>query len=100
MKGMTIAAMLFLAAPLYAQTGGQPQNPAEGFMMRFDQDKSGGVTLEEYKGPQIQSMEQQFSYMDKNGDSVVDEGEINAFLEEMRQRMQQMQQQQGGGYQR
>lgn len=100
MKGMTIATLLILAAPLCAQTGGQPQNPAQGFMMRFDQDKSGSVTLEEFKGPQIQSIEQQFSYMDKNGDGVVDENEINTFFEEMRQRMQQMQQQQGGGYQR
>jgi Ca2+-binding EF-hand superfamily protein len=99
MKYITTAALLAFAAPLYAQMGGQAQDPAQGFMMRFDQDKNGSVTLEEFKAPQVQAMEQQFSYMDKNGDGAVDEAEIQAFMDEMRQRMQQMQQQQGGGYQ-
>ncbi|MEJ2577379.1 MAG: hypothetical protein P8106_12120 [Gammaproteobacteria bacterium] len=96
MKLLTTAALLAIAAPLCAQTGGQGQDPAQGFMMQFDQDKNGAVTLDEFKGPQVEALEQQFSYMDKSGDGVIDQGEIEAFAEEMRQRMQQMQQQDGG----
>ncbi len=99
MKLLTTAALLAIAAPLYAQPGGQGQDPAQGFMMQFDQDKNGVVTLEEFKGPQVEALEQQFSYMDKSGDGVIDQAEIEAFAEDMRQRMQQMQQQ-GGGYNR
>ena len=100
MKLLTTAALLAMAAPLFAQMGGQGQDPAQGFMMQFDQDKSGSVTLEEFKAPQVEALEQQFSYMDKNGDGSIDQAEIEAFAAEMRQRMQQMQQQQGENYRR
>ena len=72
-----------------------------------DANKDGKVTLEEFQAPteaELQAMEQQFKYMDKNGDGALTTDELEIFMQEMQQRMQQMQQmqQQGGGnpYQR
>jgi hypothetical protein len=96
MKKFASLVLLALAAPLVAQQqGGQPQSPAEGFMMQFDANKDGQVTLQEFKDPQVQALEQQFDYMDKDKSGTVDSAEIDAFAQEMQQRMQQMQQQRG-----
>lgn len=109
MKPLFSALLLAVAMPVAAQQGaGQAPSP-EVFMQMKDTDKDGKVTMEEFKAPtpeQVQAMEQQFAYMDKNGDGVITADEVEAFMQEMQQRMQQMQQQmmqrqQGGNpYQR
>lgn len=87
-----------LAANAQTEAPNQP-DPSEGFMRQFDTDKNGRVTLVEFKAPQVSAIEQQFNYMDKNADGNVDRAEVDAFGQEMRQRMEQMQkQQQGGAY--
>lgn len=99
---MKIIAILLLAVttPLCAQPENQPRDPAEGFMLQFDRNHDDKVSLDEFKQPQVQSIDEQFTYMDKNGDGDVDKAEVTAFAEEMKQRMQQRQrqyQQQDGG---
>ena len=80
-----------IAAPLAAQTPAQP-SMSEMFMKQMDENKDGKVSKEEFLKPN----EAQFKHMDKNGDGGIDKAEVDAFAEEMRQRMMQMQQQQGG----
>jgi Ca2+-binding EF-hand superfamily protein len=93
-KQIASIALLAVAAPLLAQQQGrQPPSPAEGFMMQFDANQDGEVSLQEFKDPQMEALEQQFDYMDKNDSGTVDSAEIDAFSQEMQQRMQQMQQQ-------
>lgn len=109
MKSLLTGLLLAVALPVAAQQGAnQPPNP-EMFMQMKDTNKDGKVTLEEFQAPteqQLQAMEQQFKYMDKNGDGVLTADELEIFMQEMQQRMQQMQQmqmqQQGGNmpYQR
>jgi Ca2+-binding EF-hand superfamily protein len=82
--------LIAFAAPALAQ------DPAEGFLQNFDADGDGKVSLQEFKAPQVQSIEEQFRYMDKNQDGALDTDEIAGFHDEMRQRMEQMHQQQGG----
>lgn len=95
--------VLLAAAPVFAPTGmaqqGQMPDLAAMFTQQFDTDKDGKVSLEEYLDPQVEQMEQQFNNMDTNGDGVVDQSEIQAMADMMRQRMEQMRQQQGGGMQ-
>jgi len=99
MKAMIPALLLAVALPVAAQPQGQmaQQSPAQMFMQQKDADQDGKVTMEEFQQPtaeQLKSMEEQFKYMDKNGDGGVTMDELEAFHQEMQQRMQQMQQQQ------
>jgi hypothetical protein len=88
--------LIAVAAPALAQQqGGAPQSPSEGFLQNFDANNDDRVSLQEFKAPQVQSLEEQFRYMDKNQDGSLDTGEIDAFHEEMRQRMEQMREQRG-----
>lgn len=68
-------------------------DPADAFMKQFDSNQDGQVTFEEFRDLQIQSMEQQFQFIDKNRDGSIDRAEMDAFTASMRERMQQMQQQ-------
>ena len=96
MRRFAAAALLTLAAPLLAQqSAGSPHTPAQGFMMQFDADKDGQVTLEEFKEPQIRALEQQFGYIDKDKSGGIDSTEMDTFAKEMQQRMQQMHKQGG-----
>ena len=91
------AVLIAFAVPVLAQQyGGQSQDPAQAFLQNFDGNNDGQVSLQEFKAPQVQSIEEQFRYMDKNQDGTLDSAEITAFHDEMRQRMEQMRQQHGG----
>ena len=90
--------LLVISMPLVAQTpGGSPQgqDPGQMFMQRFDANKDNVVSLDEFKTPQIEMLEQQFTFMDKNKDGNVDRGELDQFAQDMRKRMEQMRQQGG-----
>jgi len=93
--------LLAIAAPLavqaeYAQGG----SPSQMFLQQFDANKDGKVTFDEFRKPQLeqfqQGIQQQFQYMDKNNDGKVDGAEADAFAEEMQERMEQAQKQEGG----
>jgi Ca2+-binding EF-hand superfamily protein len=93
MKYLISVLAIALAAPVLAQSQ-QQMDPSQVFLKTFDANNDGKVSRDEYVKPQVQQIEKQFGYMDKNGDGSVDGGEAAAFAEEMRNRMQQ--QQQGG----
>ena len=99
MKYFLPALLLAAALPVAAQPQGQmPQgSQAQMFMEQKDADKNGQVSLEEFQQPtadQLKAMEEQFKYMDKDGDGGVTMEELEVFQQEMQQRMMQMQQQQ------
>jgi hypothetical protein len=75
-------------------------DPGNAFLDQLDGNKDGAVSKDEFMNPQVQAftqqLEQQFKYMDKNSDGKVDAAEAATFIKEMQQRMEQMQQQQGG----
>lgn len=89
----TLALTLLVAAPVFAEQ--QKPNQTEMFLKTFDANGDGRVSKDEYMKPQVQQIEKQFNYMDKNKDGVVDEAEAQAFAKEMQQRMEQMQRQMG-----
>lgn len=88
MKLLPLAAIALLASPALAQ---QTQgNPSQMFLQTFDANKDGRVSRDEFVKPQVQQIEKQFQYMDKNGDGSVDAKEADAFAKEMQKRMQRM----------
>ena len=94
MKSALPALLLAAALPVAAQPQGANQpSPSQMFMQQMDENQDGKVTLEEFLKPH----QEQFAYMDKNGDGAITADEADAFIQEMKQRMQQMQQRQQGG---
>jgi Ca2+-binding EF-hand superfamily protein len=89
----TLALTLIVAAPVFAKQ--QMPDQGEMFMKTFDANGDGRVSKDEYMKPQIQHIEKQFDYLDKNKDGVVNADEAEAFAKEMQQRMEQMQRQMG-----
>ena len=89
MKYLIPALALLLSAPLLAQS--PQQDPAAMFLKTFDANGDGKVSKNEFVQPQVQQIEKQFDYMDKNKDGAVDAAEAKAFGEEMQKRMEQMQ---------
>lgn len=87
---LSVLAIAFVSMPLFAQ---QPPHanmtPGKVFMIQFDADKDGKVTLQEF----LKHPTAQFKAMDKNGDGIASEQEADAYAEEMRKRAQQMQKQ-------
>ena len=77
----TLAVTLIVAAPAFAQQ--QQPDQAAMFLKTFDANGDGRVSKDEYLKPQIQQIEKQFDYMDKNKDGVVDQAEAQAFAQEM-----------------
>jgi Ca2+-binding EF-hand superfamily protein len=93
MKSLIPAALLVLAAPMgFAQTS--QANPGEAFLHALDANGDGNVSRDEFVKPQMQNIERQFDYMDKNHDGKVDAGEADIFAKEMQKRIRQIQQQQ------
>lgn len=85
---LSLAPMLAAAQP----PAGKPQpSPGQAFMSTLDTNKDGKVDKAEYLKP----FEAQFDAMDTNKDGAIDQAEFEAFANMMRQRMQQMRQQQG-----
>jgi Ca2+-binding EF-hand superfamily protein len=65
------------------------------FFEQFDTNKDGLVSKEEFLKPTVE----QFNHMDRDNNGSLDQAEVKAFNDEMKQRMQEMQrqmQQQGG----
>ena len=65
------------------------------FFDQFDSNKDGVVSKEEFLKPTVE----QFNHMDRDKNGSLDQAEVKAFNDEMKQRMQEMQrrmQQQGG----
>ncbi len=90
MRYLIPAIALIISTPVFAAQG-PAANPSQVFLKTFDADNNGKVSKDEYVKPQVQQIEKQFDYMDKNKDGNVDAGEAEAFAEEMQQRMQKMQ---------
>ena len=93
MKTIVIA-LVTLSAPVLAQ---QPQMPnlEEIFFQQFDANKDGQVSKVEF----LQPTEAQFDHMDRDKNGDLDQAEVKAFNDEMKARIQEMQQrmqQQGG----
>lgn len=93
MKPIVTALLLSAAFPLMAQQqGANTPSPSEMFMQQMDANKDGQITLEEFQRP----TNEQFKFMDKDGNGAVTAEEADAFHQQMQQRMQQMQMQRGG----
>lgn len=92
MKYLIPALALFAALPVSAQAPAQP-DPSKLFLQTFDADKDGKVSKDEYVKPQVQQIEKQFDYLDKNKDGYVDAEEAETFAAEMRKRAEQMKKQ-------
>jgi len=75
MKKFVPVLLLAIAAPALAQ---QSHDPVADFMGRFDTNKDGKVTLDEFTAPQLDGMTQQFRYMDTNKDGKVTLEEFEA----------------------
>lgn len=99
MKKILIAIAL-LSAPVLAQQPPMQQMPQmpdleKMFFEQFDTNKDGLVSKEEFLKPTVE----QFNHMDRDKNGSLDQAEVKAFNDEMKQRMQEMQrqmQQQGG----
>jgi len=89
-----VIALVALSAPVLAQ---QPQMPnlEEIFFQQFDTNKDSQVSKAEF----LQPTEAQFDHMDRDKNGMLDQAEVKAFNDEMKARIQEMQQrmqQQGG----
>jgi hypothetical protein len=89
-----VIALVTLSAPVLAQ---QPQMPnlEEIFFQQFDANKDSRVSKAEF----LQPTEAQFDHMDRDKSGDLDQAEVKAFNDEMKLRIQEMQQrmqQQGG----
>jgi len=91
-KTLTICLLFLISSLALAQPpAGQHPSRTQAFMNTLDANKDGKVDKAEYLKP----FEAQFDAMDQNRDGAVDEAEFEAFAAKMRERMQQMRQQQG-----
>jgi Ca2+-binding EF-hand superfamily protein len=93
----TLIALTLFSSPLLAQQPQMPMMPdlEKLFFDQFDTDKDGQVSKAEFLKP----TEAQFDFMDGDKNGALDQAEVKAFNDEMKQRMQEMQrqmQQQGG----
>ena len=93
----TVIALALFSSPLLAQQPQMPKMPdlEKLFFEQFDTDKDGQVSKAEFLKP----TEAQFNFMDRDKNGALDQAEVKAFNDEMKQRMQEMQrqmQQQGG----
>ncbi len=99
MVRLTLASLLALSIPLAAQAQGQAPSEhdfskmAKDLIVKFDSNKDGKVSMEEFTAPG----QEQFKGIDKNGDGSLTEDETKGAIEEEVQarakQMEQMQQQ-------
>ncbi|MCB1790741.1 MAG: hypothetical protein KDJ27_04805 [Gammaproteobacteria bacterium] len=89
-----ILALAIASTPAIAQQVQMP-NLDELFFKQFDTNQDGQVAKAEFMKP----TEAQFDHMDKDKNGALDKAEVQAFNNEMQQRLQELQQrmqQQGG----
>lgn len=90
MKPIVTALLLCAALPVMAQQpGANAPSPTQMFMQQMDANQDGQITLEEFQRP----TNEQFKYMDQDGNGAVTAEEAEAFHQQMQQRMQQRMQQ-------
>lgn len=87
---LALTPALLLAQP---PAGSQPPSRSQAFMDSLDSNKDGKVD----KGEFLKPFEAQFEMMDQNKDGAIEKDEFEAIEKQMRERMQQMRQQQGQG---
>lgn len=89
----TLSVIALISAPAFAlaQQGQMPEGPDldRMFFQQFDSNGDGQVSKAEFLKP----TEAQFDHMDRDNNGVLDRGEVEAFNEQMSQRMQEMQRQ-------
>ena len=87
----TLIVLALVSAPAFAQQPPPQQMPDldKMFFEQFDTDGDGKVTKGEFMKP----TEAQFEYMDRDKNGALDQAEVKAFNDEMKQRMQEMQRQ-------
>jgi len=99
MLRLTLASLLALSIPLSAHAQGEAQAPsdhdysrmAKDLIVKFDTNKDGKVSMEEFTAPG----QEQFKGIDKNGDGSLTEDETKgAIEEEVQARMKQMEEMQ------
>jgi hypothetical protein len=101
MLRLTLASLLALSIPLSAQAQGPTQGQApsdhdysqmaKDLIVKFDTNKDGKVSMEEFTAPG----QEQFKGIDKNGDGSLTEDETKgAIEEEVQARMKQMEEMQ------
>jgi Ca2+-binding EF-hand superfamily protein len=93
----TLIALALFSSPLLAQQPQMPKMPdlEKLFFEQFDTDKDGQVSKAEFLKP----TDAQFDFMDSDKNGALDQAEVKAFNDEMKQRMQEIQrqmQEQGG----
>ncbi len=101
LPALTLAAVLPLAVQAQPGAGPGPApapgqgDPAKEFFLQFDANKDGSVSKDEFTKPQLEAvgkqLEQQFKFMDKDGNGKVDSAEMAAFMQEMQKMQEQMQ---------
>ena len=90
----TFIALTLICTPVLAQQPSMQQMPKmpdleKMFFEQFDTNKDGTVSKAEFLKP----TEAQFDHMDRDKNGALDQAEVKAFNDEMKQRMQEMQRQ-------
>ena len=87
----TLIVLALVSAPAFAQQPPPQQMPDldKMFFEQFDTDGDGKVTKGEFMKP----TEAQFDHMDQDGNGELDQAEVKAFNDGIKQRMQEMQRQ-------
>ena len=86
----TLIVLALFSAPAFAQQPPQQMPDLDKmFFEQFDTDGDGKVTKGEFMKP----TEAQFDHMDRDGNGELDQAEVKAFNDGIKQRMQEMQRQ-------
>ncbi|MGB5453896.1 MAG: hypothetical protein WBM71_04885 [Sedimenticolaceae bacterium] len=87
----TLIVLALVSAPAFAQQPTPQPMPDldKMFFEQFDTDGDGKVTKGEFMKP----TEAQFDHMDQDGNGELDQAEVKAFNDGIKQRMQEMQRQ-------
>lgn len=87
-------AVIMILGPTLGFAQDQQASPGQAFLRALDADGNGTVSHDEFIKPQLQQIEKQFEYMDKDKNGQVDVAEADIFATEMQKHLQQMRHQQ------